>query len=409
LKPIFERVLTLIMAGGRGERLYPLTREVAKPAVTFGGIYKIIDFTLSNCFNSGIRQIYMLTQYSNVTMNRHVRLGWNALFRSELDEFIESIPPQHRSAEDWYRGTADSLYQNINLFERHKPDHVLILSGDHVYKMDYGKMIEYHEKMGAELTIAAVELDKSKASEMGVIGVDSDFRIKEFVEKPADPPTIPGDPSKSLVSMGIYVFDTKRLVRELIRDSKSENTSRDFGKNIIPSLVNSGSNVFAYPFRNENGNPRYWRDIGTLDSYYEANLDLIQANPEIDLYENNWAIRTFTGQNPPARTVDSTLDKAQRGVAIDSLISAGCVISGGKVERSVLSPEVRIHTGTEVSDCILMDKVDIGRRCIIRNAILCPGVHLPDNTKIGVDPEADRARFSVSPQGISVVQDGIVW
>ncbi|MBI5059094.1 glucose-1-phosphate adenylyltransferase [candidate division KSB1 bacterium] len=398
------------MAGGRGERLFPLTREVAKPAVTFGGIYKIIDFTLSNCFNTGIRQIYLLTQYSNVTMNRHVRLGWNPVFRLELDEFIEALPPQHIGTENWYHGTADSIYQNINLLERHKPDYVLILSGDHVYKMDYGKMLDYHIDKQAEMTVAVVPLDRLSAREMGVIGVDDEFRVREFVEKPADPPAMPGHPDQSLASMGVYVFTTTKLVRELIRDSKDSNSRHDFGRNIIPNLVANHEPIFAYPFRDgDSGSPAYWRDIGTLDSFYTTNLDLVTANPAIDLYDRRWPIRTYTPQTPPARIVDSTIDRGREGVVVDSLVSSGSVISGARVVRSVLSPEVKVHTGAEVSDSILMEGVDIGRHAVVRRAIICTGVRVPEHARIGVDENEDRARFIVTEGRVTVVPEGYVW
>lgn len=410
MKPIFEKALTLIMAGGRGERLYPLTREVAKPVVVFGGTYRIIDFTLSNCFNSGIRQIYLMTQYSNLTMTRHLRLAWDPLFRSELDEFLETLPPQHRSSEDWYHGTADSIFQNIEVLERYKPDYVLILSGDHVYKMDYSKMLEYHIAKGAEMTIAAVEIEKSQAAEMGVLGADENMRIKMFVEKPKDPPTLPGNPNLSLVSMGVYVFNTAKLVRELIRDAKSEKSQRDFGRNIIPNLVNNGEPVFVYPFRDERRNkPAYWRDIGTLDSFYAANLDLVDPYPIVNLYDKTWPIRTYFGQHPPARIVDSSIDLGLHGKVVDSLISSGCVISGALVERSVLSPEVHVHTGAQVSESILMAGVDIGRRARVHRALICPGVEIPDGETVGLNRAQDSERFIVTEQGVTVIQGGFAW
>ncbi|RPH93893.1 glucose-1-phosphate adenylyltransferase [candidate division KSB1 bacterium] len=410
MKPIFEKALTLIMAGGRGERLYPLTRDVAKPAVVFAGSYKIIDFTLSNCFNSGIRQIYLLTQYSNLTMTRHLRLGWDSLFRSELDEFLEALPPQHRIAEDWYRGTADSLYQNIEVLERHKPDHVIVLSGDHVYKMDYSKMLEYHIEKKAEMTIAAVEIERSGAREMGVLGIKDDFRVQHFVEKPQNPFSVPGNPNVSLVSMGVYVFNTAKLVRELIRDAKNPESKHDFGRSIIPHLVEQNEPVYVYPFRNSRqGTPAYWRDIGTLDSYYAANLDLVDPYPVMSLYDADWPIRTYFGQYPPARIVDSSIDLGLHGRVVDSLISSGCVISGGLVERSVLSPEVRVHTGAEVSESILMNGVDIGRQARVHKALVCQGVHIPDGETVGVDRDQDRERFIVTEQGVVVIPGGFEW
>ncbi|HEY3294405.1 MAG TPA: glucose-1-phosphate adenylyltransferase [bacterium] len=410
MNPVFANALTLIMAGGRGERLYPLTRDMAKPAVDFAGSYKIIDFTLSNCFNSGIRQVYLLTQYSNLTMNRHLKLGWDMLFRGELDEFIEALPPQHRMSEDWYHGTADSIYQNIELLERHKPEYVLILSGDHVYKMDYSKMLDYHVARGAEMTIAAVEVERSMAREMGVLGIDADNRVLEFVEKPQEPPTMPSDPKKSLVSMGVYVFTTAKLVRELIRDAKDTNSAHDFGRSIIPALVGRGEKVVVYPFRDEHHNrPAYWRDIGTLESYYAANLDLADPYPEINLYDPDWPIRTYFGQHPPARITDSSIELGLQGKVVDSLISSGCVISGGSVEKSVLSPEVRVHTGARVTESILLHGVDVGRKAVVHKALVCPGVRIPDGMTIGVDSESDRARFIVTPKGVTVVPGGFVW
>lgn len=400
----------MIMAGGRGERLFPLTRDVAKPAVTFGGSYKVIDFALSNCFNSGFRQIYLLTQYSNVTMNRHIRLGWDALFRGELDEYIEALPPQHRSQEDWYHGTADSLFQNIEVLEQHRPDFVLVLSGDHVYKMDYRRLLEYHTQHGAELTIAAVESDPVTARDMGVMAVDEELHVKSFWEKPSEPPTVPGRPDVCLISMGVYVFSTAKLVRELIRDAKNRSSKHDFGRNVIPAMIENKDRVFAYPFVNEQtGDSSYWRDIGTLDSYYESNLDLVSPEPHIDLYDREWPIRTHMSSRPPARIVDSTLDHSLAGTAVDSLISSGCIISGSRIERSVLSPEVRVHTGAQVSESILMEGVDVGRRANVRRAIVCPQVRIPMGAQIGVDAEQDRARFIVTPGGVTVVPRGYSW
>jgi len=407
---VLQKTLTMIMAGGRGERLYPLTRDVAKPAVTFGGCYKIIDFTLSNCFNTGIRQMYLLTQYSNMTMNRHVRLAWDSLFRNELEEFLESLPPQHRSVEDWYHGTADSLYQNINVLQRHRPEYVLVLSGDHVYKMNYCEMLECHVRTGAELTIAAVDIERTRAHDFGVIDIDLDNRVRDFVEKPKDPPTIPGNPNMSLVSMGIYVFNTAKLVREIIRDAKDPDSGHDFGKNVIPALVERGDRVFVYPFRDEHRrSSMYWRDIGTLDSYFTCNLDLVAPQLEIDLYDRRWPIRTYVGTHPPARIVDSTVRMGLKGDAVDSLISQGCVISGGCVERSVLSPEVRVHSGAHVSESILMEGVDIGRGASLRKTIICPHAYIPEGAKVGFDHDADRSRFIVTEQGVTVIPGEYAW
>jgi len=403
-------VLTMIMAGGRGERLYPLTRDVAKPAVTIAGSYKIIDFTLSNCFNSGMRQVYLLTQYSNVTMNRHVRLAWEPVFRAEQNEFVESVPPQHRSGEDWYRGTADSLYQNISVLQRHRPDYVLVLSGDHVYCMNYTGMIDYHVGKGAELTIASVEIERTRACAFGVMGIDPDGRVRQFVEKPRDPLGCPGNPELSLCSMGVYVFSTAKLVRELIRDAKDRRSNHDFGKNIIPALIDRGDQVFAYPFRVETtGATGYWRDIGTLDSYLACNLDLVSPQPGIDLYDRNWPIRTYVYPHPPSRIAGAAVGDARSGDVVDSLLSPGCTISGARVEQSVLSPGVHIRRGAEVSQCVLLEGVEVGCGVTLRRTIVCPGVHIPEGKRIGVDERADRARYTVSKNGATVVPSEYAW
>jgi glucose-1-phosphate adenylyltransferase len=405
-----QNALTMIMAGGRGERLYPLTRSIAKPAVTFGGCFKIIDFTLSNCFNSGIRQVYLLTQYSNATMNRHVRLAWEPLFRYELGEFVESLPPQHRSAEDWYHGTADSLYQNIEVLQRHRPEQVLVLSGDHVYKMNYAELLDYHLQVGAELTVAGVEIERSRARDFGVMEVDGDHRLRRFVEKPEDPPAVPDDPGTSLVSMGVYVFATAALVRELVRDARDPHSGHDFGKDIIPSLIERDRRVFVYPFRVQGTKQaRYWRDIGTVDSYFDGNLDLLSPRLEMDLYDSRWPIRTYVGPQPPARITDSRIDSHAQGRVALSLIGPGCVVSGGEIERSVLSPGVRVHARACVHGSILMEGVEVGRGTALRRTIICPRVRVPEGVRVGYEPDRDRARFTVTPQGVTVVPEDYIW
>jgi glucose-1-phosphate adenylyltransferase len=401
--------LTVIMAGGRGERLYPLTKEKAKPAVTFGGIYKIIDFTLSNCLNSGVRQIYLLTQYSSITLDRHIRTGWASLFKQEMGEFIESVPPQYRTAEGWYVGNADAVYQNINLLERHKPKRVLLLSGDHVYKMNYHEMLAFHEKSGAEVTVGAVELDKESAKHMGVIDIDADFRISGFVEKVPDPPTIPGDPTKCLVSMGVYVFNTAKLVREAIRDSKQAGSVHDFGRNVLPDMIRRKEKVFAHIFKDENRKVyKYWRDIGSIDSYYDANIDLVSVEPLFNLYDAEWPIRTYHEQNPPAKTVFDYGHEGRVGSAFNSIVSPGCIISGGRVYRSVLSPRVRVNSYSLVTDSILMNEVEVGRGARVHRAIVCDGVTIPPGMQIGVNQSEDAARFTVTNRGITVIPEGIV-
>jgi glucose-1-phosphate adenylyltransferase len=401
--------LTLLMAGGRGERLYPLTKEKAKPAVTFGGIYKIIDFTLSNCLNSGIREIYLLTQYSSVSLDRHIRSGWSSVFRHELNEFLESVPPQHRTAEGWYVGNVDAIYQNINLLESHKPERVLLLSGDHIYKMNYRDMIAFHESSGAEVTVGAVELDKERAKQMGVMNLDADFRVREFLEKVSDPPTMPEDPTKCLVSMGVYVFNTPKLVREAIRDSKERNSVHDFGRNVLPYMINRKEKVFAYIFKDENKKVfKYWRDIGTINSYYDANMDLVSVEPLFNLYDTEWPIRTHYGQYPPAKTVFAYEHEGRVGAVYDSIVSPGCIVSGGRAYRSILSPCVRINSYSLVTDSILMEGVEIGRGARVHRAIICDGVEIPPGMQIGVNPSDDAAKFTVTSRGVTVVPEGIM-
>jgi glucose-1-phosphate adenylyltransferase len=399
--------LTLIMAGGRGERLYPLTRDRAKPAVRFGGIYRIIDFTLSNCLNSGIRQVYLLTQYNSVSLERHLKLGWS-FFKHELGEFIESIPPQYRAENRWYAGTADSIFQNINLLEQEKPKQVLILSGDHIYKMDYQEMIKFHIDTRAEVTVGAAEIPKRQASQMGVIVVDDSYRVRQFLEKPKDPPPVPGKSRVSLVSMGVYIFNTPKLVRELIRDSKA-NSEHDFGRNILPDMVARKEKVFGYPFKDKNRKKaKYWRDIGSLDSYWEANMDLVSVSPEFNLYDWEWPVRTYQGQYPPAKTVFANEKEGRVGQVLDSMVSGGCVISGGKVNRSILAPDVRINSFASVEESILMERVKVGRNARIRRAIIDKDVDIPPGFQIGFDSEEDAKRFSITEGGITVVPSGII-
>jgi glucose-1-phosphate adenylyltransferase len=386
-----------------------LTKEKAKPAVTFGGIYKIIDFTLSNCLNSGIREIYLLTQYSSVSLDRHIRSGWSSVFRHELNEFLESVPPQHRTAEGWYVGNVDAIYQNINLLESHKPERVLLLSGDHIYKMNYRDMIAFHESSGAEVTVGAVELDKERAKQMGVMNLDADFRVREFLEKVSDPPTMPEDPTKCLVSMGVYVFNTPKLVREAIRDSKERNSVHDFGRNVLPYMINRKEKVFAYIFKDENKKVfKYWRDIGTINSYYDANMDLVSVEPLFNLYDTEWPIRTHYGQYPPAKTVFAYEHEGRVGAVYDSIVSPGCIVSGGRVYRSILSPCVRINSYSLVTDSILMEGVEIGRGARVHRAIICDGVEIPPGMQIGVNPSDDAAKFTVTSRGVTVVPEGIM-
>ncbi len=400
---LFKSVLTFVMAGGKGERMYPLTRDRTKPAVPFGGSYRIIDFTLSNCLNSNLRKIYVITQYKSLSLHRHLRRGWD-IYNHEIGEFITIVPAQQRVDESWYRGTADAIYQNLYTIEKSKPEHVLILSGDHVYKMDYAEMIRYHKEKGADVTIGVIELDCDKAGSFGTVAVDDDWRIRVFKEKVKDPPVMKNNSKKTLGSMGIYVFNTDILEEVLTLDSR-EKTAHDFGKNIVPMMVERGDKVFAYNFRDENRKEvRYWRDVGTIDAYWEANMDLISVTPVFNLYDDDWPIRTYQEQAPPAKFVFAQVEDGGRlGVALDSIVANGSIVSGGKVERSVLSPLVRVNSYSHVYESILMEGAQVGRHCRIRRAIIDKNVHIPPDTIIGYDPEEDHRRFYVSDGGIVVI------
>ncbi len=401
---MMRKVLTFIMAGGKGERLLPLTKDRTKPAVPFGGIYRIIDFTLSNCINSGLRKIYILTQYKSASLQRHIRLGWNFL-PSELGQFIELLPAQQRVGESWYLGTADAIFQNLYTLEMDKPDEVLILAGDHIYKMNYYSMIDLHREQNADLTVGVVEVEKSKSKHLGVVEADENGRVTGFYEKPANPKTIPGKPDRIYGSMGIYVFNHPVLMQELFDDSKDPKSAHDFGKNIIPQMIKKGMKVVAYNFRNKDNNEEeYWRDIGTIDAYYEANMELIQVNPMFNLYDQEWPVRTFQEQYPPVKTVHSGDREAGRvGLVLDSIVSEGCVVSGGRVQRSILSPNVRINSFSEVYDSILMEGVNVGRYAKIKRAIIDKDVSIPQGMIIGFNLEEDKKRFFVSSSGIVVV------
>ncbi|MFA5145072.1 MAG: glucose-1-phosphate adenylyltransferase [Candidatus Omnitrophota bacterium] len=400
-------VLTFIMAGGKGERLYPLTKDRAKPAVPFGGIYRIIDFTLSNCINSGLRKIYLLTQYKSASLQRHIRLGWNIL-PSELGQFIEILPAQQRVGESWYLGTADAIYQNLYTLEIDYPDEVLILAGDHIYKMNYYTMIDYHREQDADLTVGVVEVDKDKAAHLGVVEVDNAGKVIGFEEKPAKPKTIPYQPDKIYASMGIYVFKHPILEQELQEDAKKRSSTHDFGKDIIPQMLKKGLKVAVFNFIDENKKEaQYWRDIGTMDAYYEANMDLVQVDPVFNLYDKNWPIRTLQEQFPSAKTVFSGEEVTGRvGLVLDSVVSNGCIVSGGRVQRSILSPNVRVNSYCQVYDSILMEGVNVARYAKIKKAIIDKDVSIPQGVVIGYDPEEDKKRFYVTESGIVVVAKG---
>ena len=403
---MMRKVLTFIMAGGKGERLLPLTKDRTKPAVPFGGIYRIIDFTLSNCINSGLRKIYILTQYKSASLQRHIRLGWNFL-PSELGQFIELLPAQQRIGDSWYAGTADAIYQNLYTLEMDRPDEVLILAGDHIYKMNYYSMIDIHREQNADLTVGVVEVEKSKSKSLGVVEADAKGRVTGFFEKPSSPKTIPGKPDKIYGSMGIYVFNQSVLMQELLEDANNRKSSHDFGKDIIPQMLKKGMKIVAFDFRDENKNEEYWRDIGTIDAYYEANMELIQVNPTFNLYDQEWPIRTFQEQYPPVKTVHSgDQEEGRVGLVLDSIVSEGCVVSGGRVQRSILSPNVRINSFSEVYDSILMEGVDVGRYAKIKRAIIDKDVHIPKGMIIGFNLEEDKKKFFVSDSGIVVVAKG---
>ncbi len=398
-------ILAMILAGGKGERLHPLTIHRAKPAVPFGGIYRIIDFSLSNCINSKIRKIAVLPQYKSLSLDKHLRLAWN-LFSGELNEYIISVPPQQRVGDKWYQGTADAIYQNIYMIEKDAPDHVLVLAGDHIYKMDYAEMFHFHKENKADATVAAIETPRTNATAFGIVEVDGNGMIIGFEEKPKDPRPIPGRPDIAFASMGIYLFNTKTLL-EYLKSDALQDTAHDFGRNIIPQMMNT-ARVCAYNFKDENKKEaKYWRDVGTIDAYWEANMDLVSVDPLLNLYDKAWPIRTYQAQNPPAKFVFAQEKKDGRlGIALDSIVAHGCIVSGGRVQNSVLSPNVRVNSYSEVLDSILMENVDIGRHCRIRRAIIDKDVVIPPKTEIGYNLEKDRQRYHVTPSGIVVIAKG---
>lgn len=396
-------VLTLILAGGKGTRLEPLTHDRAKPAVPFGGAYRIIDFTLSNCINSGLRRVLVLTQYKAGSLDRHIDMGWKFLYR-ELNEFIDIVPPQQRIDDNWYRGTADAVYQNIYEIEKHQPKYVLVLSGDHIYKMDYRPLLEQHVETGAVATLGCIPMELEHSRQFGVIEVDDTWRVRNFVEKPATTDPMPDDPRRFLASMGIYVFDARLLLDLLCDAATQRNSAHDFGKNIIPSIIQE-HHVHAYPFRDRRtGQTKYWRDVGTIDAFYEANMDLVAVKPELNLYDPSWPLQTYRPTYPPAKTVFAITNGPQRrvGEMLQSIVCAGSIISGGRVQHSVLSCNVRVNSWADVQDSILFGGVEIGRYAKVRRAIVDKGVRIPERTEIGYDLDADRAR------GCTVTESGIV-
>ncbi len=395
-----RNTLALIMAGGRGSRLKDLTAWRAKPAVPFGGKFRIIDFPLSNCVNSGIRKIGVLTQYKAHSLLQHIQRGWG-MFRGEFGEFVELLPAQQRVEESWYVGTADAIFQNLDIINIHDPKFVLILAGDHIYKMDYGAMLAHHVEKNADITVGCIEVDVDKARAYGVMKVDDDQRILNFAEKPEHPETLPGRTDTALCSMGIYVFNTDFLHRLLTDDHNDELSSHDFGKDIIPRAI-AEHNVFAFPYRDaDSGKQAYWRDVGTVDAFWEANLELIGITPELNLYDNQWPIWTYQEQLPPAKFIFDEDDR--RGVAIDSLVSGGCIISGATVRHSLLFSNVCVHEHSVIDSSVVLPGVTVGKNCTIMHAVIDRGCTIPDGMQIGIDDREDSKRFYVSPSGIVLV------
>ena len=392
--------LAVVMAGGRGERLKDLTKHRCKPATPFGGKFRIIDFVLSNCVNSGIRQIAVLTQYKAQSLIQHVQRGWSYL-RGEMGEFVELIPAQQQIGEHWYRGTADSVFQNLDFIRSHNPTHVLILAGDHIYKMDYGPMIAYHEQCEADITVGVVDVPIDRAREFGIMTTDDTNRVLKFAEKPQNPDPIVGNESLARASMGIYVIAMDRLEKLLTEDAANASSSHDFGKNIIPPSI-ATMRVFAYPFQDvETRAQAYWRDVGSLDALYDANMELVALNPELNIYDHQWPIWTYQAQQPPAKFV---LDEdGRRGMAVNSMVTGGCIVSGAYVTESLLSTDARVEEGSRIERSVLLPGATIGRRCIIRRCIIDENCNIPDGLQIGVDSAQDRARFLVTDGGVVLV------
>ncbi|TAJ79035.1 MAG: glucose-1-phosphate adenylyltransferase [Gallionellaceae bacterium] len=399
-----KNTYAMILAGGRGSRLHQLTDWRAKPAVPFGGKFRIIDFVLSNCVNSGIRRIGVATQYKSHSLLQHIQRGWSFL-NGKFGEFIDVLPAQQWVQESWYAGTADAVFQNLDILRDTAPEYVLILAGDHVYKMDYGKLLAFHAEKNADMTVACIEVPVKDANAFGVMGVNGESRVVDFTEKPANPSAIPGKPGVSLASMGIYVFNTKFLCEQLIRDADEPHSTHDFGKDIIPHLMNAGYRVFAQSFedscvRDEGGNS-YWRDVGTIDSYWEGNMELTKVVPDLNMYDKEWPIWTYQEQLPPAKFVFD--EDARRGMAVDSLVSGGCIISGASVARSLLYSNVKVHSYTTVEDSVLLPNVEIGHNVKIRRAVVDKNCIIPEGLVVGYDRAEDEKRFHVSANGITLI------
>jgi glucose-1-phosphate adenylyltransferase len=397
---LMRNAIGVLLAGGQGERLWPLTRDRAKPAVPFGGTYRIIDITLSNCINSDLRRVFVLTQYKALSLNRHVRDGWSQLVG--LGEFIEVLPPQMRVSTNWYQGTADAVYQNIYSIGSERSSYVFILSADHIYKMSYGRMLTQHVDSGADVTIATIEMDPDEASRrFGVVVTDKHWRVTGFQEKPTEPARSASNPAKVNASMGVYIFNTQLLIPILIADAEDANSTHDFGKDVLPRILGK-YRVYAYNFLDENKKEAlYWRDVGTIDAYYEANMDLVSVTPVFNLYDKSWPLRTWQQQYPPAKFVFA--DEDRMGIALDSIVSPGCIVSGGRVRSSILGYDVRVNSYCEVESSLIYNHVNIGRHSRIRRAIIDRHVNLPEHTEIGFDLEADRERYHITESGVVVV------
>jgi len=402
--PLTKSTLALILAGGRGSRLGQLTDWRAKPSIPFGGKFRIIDFALSNCVNSGIRRVGICTQYKSQSLIRHVQRGWSFL-DGRFDEFVELLPAQQRIEATWYQGTADAVYQNLDILRRHDPRHVLILAGDHVYKMDYGRMLEDHVDARAQMTIACVDVPLADASSLGVMAVDGERRVVRFQEKPAQPAPMPDRPDRALASMGIYVFDAAFLYDVLLRDADDPHSDHDFGKDIIPGLIARGARAHAHHFAdscvNTNNGIPYWRDIGTVDAYWEANVALTRVVPELNLYDQDWPIWTYQEQLPPAKFVFD--DDGRRGTAVDSIVASGCIISGSIVRRSLLFSNVRVHDYCTIEDSVVLPNVEVGRKTVLKKTVVDKHCRLPQEFTAGLDPEVDRRRFHVTERGVTLI------
>lgn len=398
-----KNTVALILAGGRGSRLKDLTDLRAKPAVPFGGKFRIIDFPLSNCINSGIRRVGVATQYKSHSLMQHIQRGWGFL-RGEFNEFVELWPAQQRIEEQWYKGTADAVFQNLDIIRNIRAEYVLILAGDHIYKMDYGQMLASHVRNKAEMTVACINMPINDAKAFGVIGVNEEDRVIDFKEKPEHPDALPGDPTQAFASMGIYVFSAAFLYEQLIHDADDPKSEHDFGKDIIPQIINK-YRVYAHRFTDScvrgDKSDYYWRDVGTVDAYWEANIELTKVTPELNLYDSDWPIWTYQEQLPPAKFVFN--NEGRRGAATDSLVSGGCIISGSNINRSVLFSNVRVHSFSSIEDSVILPQVEIGRNVKLKRVVIDKGAVIPDGMKIGFDLELDRKRFHVSEKGITLV------